>query len=204
MLIFLRVKKAEECFKQAREKASYSVKPKHATGIVRRRLSSLTLSGSDFDSSSHTWQDVRTPPLALFADFQTVAPPAVNFFFSCLQKAKLGQKIWSRRWKVGISQSVSRLVWTIRRQFIRNSDRSCLLPVGFACLCCLSKWMSCGMIKWHFHTIFRFHGNDETKGLGKLWWWDVAQFWPDHRCTLKSVALGRSLSTLLEAICSSN
>lgn len=28
-----RVKKAEECFKQAREKASYSVKPKHATGI---------------------------------------------------------------------------------------------------------------------------------------------------------------------------
>lgn len=32
---FLRVKKAEECFKQAREKASYSVKPKHATGIVR-------------------------------------------------------------------------------------------------------------------------------------------------------------------------
>ncbi|CAG10074.1 unnamed protein product, partial [Tetraodon nigroviridis] len=29
-----RVKKAEECFKQAREKASYSVKPKHASGIV--------------------------------------------------------------------------------------------------------------------------------------------------------------------------
>ncbi|XP_028982854.1 formin-2 [Betta splendens] len=28
-----RVKMAEECFKQAREKASYSVKPKHATGI---------------------------------------------------------------------------------------------------------------------------------------------------------------------------
>lgn len=26
---------AEECFKQAREKASYNVKPKHATGIVR-------------------------------------------------------------------------------------------------------------------------------------------------------------------------
>lgn len=31
---FLRVKMAEECFKQAREKASYNVKPKHATGIV--------------------------------------------------------------------------------------------------------------------------------------------------------------------------
>uniref|UniRef100_A0A3Q3W7W9 FH2 domain-containing protein n=1 Tax=Mola mola TaxID=94237 RepID=A0A3Q3W7W9_MOLML len=30
-----RVKKAEECFKQAREKPSYNVKPKHATGIVR-------------------------------------------------------------------------------------------------------------------------------------------------------------------------
>uniref|UniRef100_A0A3B4UXX0 Formin-2-like n=1 Tax=Seriola dumerili TaxID=41447 RepID=A0A3B4UXX0_SERDU len=30
-----RVKMAEDCFKQAREKASYSVKPKHATGIVR-------------------------------------------------------------------------------------------------------------------------------------------------------------------------
>ncbi len=29
-----RVKMAEECFKQAREKASYNVKPKHATGIV--------------------------------------------------------------------------------------------------------------------------------------------------------------------------
>lgn len=28
-----RVKMAEECFKQAREKASYNVKPKHATGI---------------------------------------------------------------------------------------------------------------------------------------------------------------------------
>lgn len=32
---FFRVKMAEECFKQAREKASYNVKPKHATGIVR-------------------------------------------------------------------------------------------------------------------------------------------------------------------------
>lgn len=31
---FFRVKMAEECFKQAREKASYNVKPKHATGIV--------------------------------------------------------------------------------------------------------------------------------------------------------------------------
>lgn len=28
-----RVKLAEECFKQAKEKASYSVKPKHATGM---------------------------------------------------------------------------------------------------------------------------------------------------------------------------
>lgn len=28
-----RVKMAEECFKQAREKATYNVKPKHATGI---------------------------------------------------------------------------------------------------------------------------------------------------------------------------
>lgn len=35
MGLFFRVKKAEECFKQAREKASYNVKPKHATGIVR-------------------------------------------------------------------------------------------------------------------------------------------------------------------------
>lgn len=31
---FFRVRKAEECFKQAREKASYNVKPKHAAGIV--------------------------------------------------------------------------------------------------------------------------------------------------------------------------
>ncbi|KAG8000212.1 Formin-2 [Nibea albiflora] len=30
-----RLKMAEECFKQAREKAAYNVKPKHATGIVR-------------------------------------------------------------------------------------------------------------------------------------------------------------------------
>ncbi|KAI4873249.1 hypothetical protein NFI96_023262, partial [Prochilodus magdalenae] len=29
-----RLKAAEECFRQAKEKASYSVKPKHATGIV--------------------------------------------------------------------------------------------------------------------------------------------------------------------------
>uniref|UniRef100_A0A3B3R3Y2 FH2 domain-containing protein n=1 Tax=Paramormyrops kingsleyae TaxID=1676925 RepID=A0A3B3R3Y2_9TELE len=29
-----RLKVAEECFKQAREKSSYSVKPKHASGIV--------------------------------------------------------------------------------------------------------------------------------------------------------------------------
>ncbi|KAI4801216.1 hypothetical protein KUCAC02_000140 [Chaenocephalus aceratus] len=28
------VKAAEECFRQAKEKASYSVKPKHASGIV--------------------------------------------------------------------------------------------------------------------------------------------------------------------------
>lgn len=37
---FFRVKMAEECFKQAaREKASYNVKPKHATGIVRLHTS---------------------------------------------------------------------------------------------------------------------------------------------------------------------
>uniref|UniRef100_A0A3Q2Y8F2 FH2 domain-containing protein n=1 Tax=Hippocampus comes TaxID=109280 RepID=A0A3Q2Y8F2_HIPCM len=35
-----RLKMAEECFKQAKEKASYNVKPKHATGIVRRPFSS--------------------------------------------------------------------------------------------------------------------------------------------------------------------
>lgn len=34
-----------------------------------------------------------TPPLSAFADFQTVPPPALSFFFSFLQKAKLGQKI---------------------------------------------------------------------------------------------------------------
>lgn len=50
--MFLRVKKAEESFKQVREKASYSVKPKHATGIVRSVLLSLLL----------------TPPLAGLAD----------------------------------------------------------------------------------------------------------------------------------------
>lgn len=33
MMLQERVKKAEECFKQAREKSSYNVKPKHATGI---------------------------------------------------------------------------------------------------------------------------------------------------------------------------
>lgn len=38
-LFFFRVKMAEECFKQAREKASYNVKPKHATGIVRLHAS---------------------------------------------------------------------------------------------------------------------------------------------------------------------
>lgn len=61
-----RVKKAEECFKQAREKASFSVKPKHAAGIVR------SLSISDRPAA---------PPLLLPAHFQTVPRPALNFFF---------------------------------------------------------------------------------------------------------------------------
>ncbi|KAK5906506.1 hypothetical protein CgunFtcFv8_002366 [Champsocephalus gunnari] len=36
-----RLKAAEECFRQAKEKASYSVKPKHASGIVSSTLSLL-------------------------------------------------------------------------------------------------------------------------------------------------------------------
>eukprot|EP00063_Salmo_salar_P036048 XP_014010883.1 PREDICTED: formin-2-like [Salmo salar] len=33
MILQERLKKAEECFRQAKEKATYSVKPKHASGI---------------------------------------------------------------------------------------------------------------------------------------------------------------------------
>lgn len=36
--VLLRLKAAEECFRQAKEKASYSVKPKHASGIVSSHL----------------------------------------------------------------------------------------------------------------------------------------------------------------------
>ena len=50
------------------------------------------------------------------------------------------------------------------RLFEQSDDRRRLLPAGFAYLYCLRKWMLCEMIKRHFHTTFRFHGNDETKG----------------------------------------
>lgn len=75
--IFFRLKAAEETFRQAREKATYNVKPKHASGIV-------SLSNS---LNSHYQQWITHNKFKL--------QPWCYSVSSLTQKAKLGQKMWT-------------------------------------------------------------------------------------------------------------
>lgn len=92
-----RVKKAEECFKQAREKASYNVKPKHATGIVRMPLITVWSQILFLTNTFHSVEETTLAPAVTYRDdCQTVLPVVNNsdplFFFFCSTESKAGPK----------------------------------------------------------------------------------------------------------------